>query len=94
MPAWSDIPNLDFTGPEDEAGMRASIASIHALIAHEVGAAPDARVVLGGFSQGAGLSLLMGLTAEKRFAGLAVLSGRLPIRDVVKAVRAIHFSFP
>lgn len=38
------------------------------------------RIVLAGFSQGAVLSLVTGLTAENDLAGLVILSGYMPIK--------------
>ncbi|KAJ7170780.1 Alpha/Beta hydrolase protein [Mycena crocata] len=87
MPAWHDFYNFEFTGPEDEGGMHASAAGVAALVSL---VSDPSRVVLGGFSQGGGLSLLTGLTAPQRLAGLAILSGRLPIRDTVKEKASEH----
>ncbi|KAJ6609243.1 Alpha/Beta hydrolase protein [Mycena sp. CBHHK59/15] len=89
MPAWSDIYTFDFTGTEDERGMFASVAAVEAVV--ERAGTGAASTVLGGFSQGGGIALLAGLTrAGGALAGLAVLSGRLPIRDRVKAMAAPH----
>lgn len=52
---------------------------------------PAERIVLGGFSQGAGMSLLTGLTTERRLAGLAILSGWLPLRFKIKAVSVLEW---
>ncbi|KAJ1727759.1 hypothetical protein H4S06_000215 [Coemansia sp. BCRC 34490] len=85
MPSWYDIKSLEkIAGDEDEAGMNASMMKINDLIRSEVDAGiPANRIVLGGFSQGAALTLFTGLQSERRFAGLAVLSGYLPIRDKI-----------
>jgi len=45
------------------------------------------RIVLGGFSQGATMSLLTGLTGERKLAGLAILSGWLPLQKKLHDVR-------
>lgn len=42
---------------------------------------PIDRIVLGGFSQGAGLALLTALLANRRIGGLVVLSGFLPLQN-------------
>ena len=65
---------------EDEAGLRASQADVAALIDREAtrGIAPG-RVVLMGFSQGCAMTLLTGLRYPERLAGLACLSGYLPL---------------
>ncbi|KAF8213701.1 Phospholipase/Carboxylesterase-domain-containing protein [Mycena galopus ATCC 62051] len=93
MRAWFDVYNVQFEGAEDEAGMFESIGSIKQLINQEVasGIAPS-RIVLAGFMQGAALTLLTGLTTQKRLAGLAILSGRLPICRKVKELAPAHAS--
>ncbi|GAA5919490.1 hypothetical protein JCM1841_002232 [Sporobolomyces salmonicolor] len=79
MPAWMDVKRFG-AGPEDEdlPGMLASIESLNTLIAKEVAAGiPSEKVVVGGFSQGAVISLLTGLTSQRKLAGICVLSGFL-----------------
>ena len=62
--------------------------SLKMLIKAEIDSGTDAsRIVLGGFSQGACMSLLTGLTGEKKLAGVAVLSGWLPLKDKFKSVK-------
>ncbi len=39
---------------------------------------PDRKLILGGFSQGAGLSTLLGILAPRRYTGLLLMSGRIP----------------
>lgn len=67
--------------------MLETMGQLNQLITAEVdaGIAPE-RIVLGGFSQGAAMSLLAGLTSERHLAGVAVLSGWLPLREKFKAV--------
>ena len=81
MPAWYDIFGLDAAERrEDEAGLRASQAQVEALIAREKSRGVQAaRVVLAGFSQGCALALGAGLRYPQRLAGLAGLSGYLPL---------------
>ena len=45
------------------------------------------RIVLAGFSQGSVITLLTGLTARHRLAGLVVLSGFMPLRSKLASVR-------
>ena len=45
---------------------------------------PANRVVLGGFSQGAAISLYTGLTGKFLLAGVVAMSGYLPCRDTIK----------
>jgi predicted esterase len=69
--------------------MLRSVGDISTLITEEVQSGTDPnRIVLGGFSQGASMSLLTGLTSEKKLAGLAVLSGWLIMKDKIKGVGA------
>ena len=67
--------------------MLKSSQRLNELITAETDAGLDAsRIVLGGFSQGGAMSLLTGLTSERKLAGLAVLSGFLPLHHKFKAV--------
>ncbi|ORY89695.1 Phospholipase/carboxylesterase/thioesterase [Leucosporidium creatinivorum] len=84
--AWFDILRSNHAertqdGTEDEAGMAESLADLSALIRAEREAGiPSERIVLGGFSQGAALAMLAGLTGEDRVGGVASLSGYLPLQ--------------
>ena len=76
---------------EDETGLMASreylISLIDDLVASGV---PEKRIVLGGFSQGHAMALLLGLTSQKyagRLGGLVGLSGYLPLADRIEALR-------
>ncbi|MCB1998725.1 MAG: carboxylesterase [Burkholderiaceae bacterium] len=88
MRAWYDILGTDLVRREDEAGLRASIAAVHALLDREVsrGVAPQ-RIVLAGFSQGCAITLGAGLRYPQRLAGLAGLSGYLPLAASTAAER-------
>ncbi|KAG6841823.1 hypothetical protein C0991_006230 [Blastosporella zonata] len=93
MPSWFDIYSFGFDTDEDEAGMLQSARLINQLITTEVESGTDpSRIVLGGFSQGATMSLLTGLTGERKLAGIAVLSGWLPIRNKFKSLVSSHAS--
>lgn len=82
-----DIYSFGFDTEEDEMGMLQSARLINQLITAEVDSGTDpSRIVLGGFSQGAAMSLLTGLTGERKLAGIAALSGWLPLRSKFKAV--------
>ena len=82
-----DIKSFDFNAEEDEKGMLESSRQLNELISAEIDAGLDAsRIVLGGFSQGGAMTLLTGLTSERKLAGLAVLSGFLPLHHKFKAV--------
>jgi phospholipase/carboxylesterase len=75
MRAWYDIIALDRRGPEDEPGIRASQATIDALIQRENarGIASE-RIVLAGFSQGGAMALFAGTRYPHRLAGIMGLS--------------------
>jgi phospholipase/carboxylesterase len=80
MRAWYDILGSDIAKREDEAGLRESIAYIHTLLDREAAlGVPSSRTVLAGFSQGCAITLGAGLRYGQRLAGLAGLSGYLPL---------------
>ena len=93
MRAWYDIypgtgPSDPFSRQEDEAGLRDSFAGIHALLDREVARGVSAgRIVLAGFSQGSAITLGAGLRYGHRLAGLAGLSGYLPLASHTAAER-------
>jgi phospholipase/carboxylesterase len=89
MRAWYDILGADLVRREDEAGLRASVLEVEALIARErERGVPANRIVLAGFSQGCAMTLLTGLRHRERLAGLAGLSGYLPLADTTAAERS------
>ncbi|QIX00554.1 hypothetical protein AMS68_006071 [Peltaster fructicola] len=94
-PFPSDRPELE--DPEDEDGMLLSIAYIESLIdACIKKGIPAQRIVLGGFSQGCALSLLLDLTSKKyagRLAGIAGLMGYVPLGKRLQDLRA-HAGLP
>ena len=89
MPAWYDILGLDLVRREDEKSLRASAAELQALIAREIArGVPASRIVLAGFSQGCAMTLLAGLRAPQRLAGLLGMSGYLPLAATTAAERS------
>ncbi len=66
--------------PEGMAEARGQLIALLDAVRDELGVA-DERVVLGGFSQGAMLSLDVALRTERAFAGLLLLSGTLLARQ-------------
>lgn len=67
--------------------MLESIYTIDQLILTEVNEGIDpSRIILGGISQGAALSMLAGLTINTQIGGLVVFSGRLPLQEKFKTV--------
>ncbi|KPV72599.1 uncharacterized protein RHOBADRAFT_32247 [Rhodotorula graminis WP1] len=94
MTSWFDIQQIDPRAgllAEDDAGMLSSVRTLSALISDEVDAGiPSHRVLVGGFSQGAVISYLTGLTSERRLAGVVALSGFLGMAGKVKAMMTDH----
>lgn len=78
MPSWFDLDDLPVTAatPDDLDGLTASTARIHRMIDEEVARGTHPlRIVLGGFSQGAALSLYAGLRYAQPLGGIILLSG-------------------
>ncbi|KAF9780322.1 Phospholipase/carboxylesterase [Thelephora terrestris] len=91
MPGWFDILSFDFKGPEDETGILYSRDAFNNLIEQEIKEGiPADRIVIGGFSQGAAMTLVTGLTTPHKLAGLTILSGWFAIRGKVKELLGQH----
>jgi len=89
MRAWYDILGADLARREDEPGLRTSITQVQALLDREAARGiPPERTVLMGFSQGCAMTLLAGLRAPQRLAGLVGLSGYLPLAATTAAERS------
>lgn len=89
MRAWYDILGMDLVNREDEAGLRLSMGAVEALLAREKERGiPAGRIVLAGFSQGCAMALLTGLRHKERLAGIAGLSGYLPLAQSTIAERS------
>ncbi|KAF9286815.1 hypothetical protein BGZ88_008881 [Linnemannia elongata] len=85
-PAWYDIKSLSTIQHEqDEQGLLRSRQQVMELVREEVdkNKIPANRIVLGGFSQGCVLSLLVALTSEYKFAGVTALSGYVPLHTKI-----------
>jgi phospholipase/carboxylesterase len=86
MRAWYDITGgegeeeVEGEQREDEIGLRESRRLVDALLEREQARGmPASRIVLMGFSQGCAMALLAGLRHGERLAGVAGLSGYLPL---------------
>jgi len=90
MRAWYDILGSEMQGREDEPGLRQSRAAIEELLVREEQerGMPSERIVLAGFSQGCAMALLAGLRHGPRLAGIAGLSGYLPLAKTTAAERS------
>ncbi|GAM17609.1 hypothetical protein SAMD00019534_007840, partial [Acytostelium subglobosum LB1] len=81
MNSWYDIKTLSERGTEDKDDVEKSRAIIEEIIKSEVDAGiPSERIILGGFSQGAALSLYTFYHSQHKMAGCMALSGYLPLR--------------
>lgn len=77
---WYDLRSHTIDENEDVLGIRESAARVSALIDElEANGIPRRRIVLGGFSQGAAISLYAGLRLSAPIGGIAALSGYLPL---------------
>src|SRR5947207_4497853 len=89
MRAWYDVLAGDLRQRQDETGLRQSQAFVEELIAREKerGVAAS-RIVLAGFSQGCAMVLLTGLRHKERLAGIAGMSGYLPLAEMTQKERS------
>ncbi|TCD61322.1 hypothetical protein EIP91_008583 [Steccherinum ochraceum] len=97
MSSWFDIFAFDGSKGDDVQGMQKTVSSLSQLISNEVDSGiPSERIVLGGFSQGAAMTLLTGLTTEWKLGGLVALSGRLPMQKELDSdptlIKNTHFA--
>lgn len=85
MRAWFDIVSLDRHGPHDERGLRASVATLDALIEREIARGiPSEKIVLAGFSQGGAVATYAAMKYPASLAGLLALSTYLPLPAAVQ----------
>lgn len=78
--AWYDIRSDRIDENEDRLGIEASAERIARLIdGIAATGVPYERIILGGFSQGAAISLHTGLRLRRRLGGIVALSGYLPL---------------
>lgn len=84
--AWFDLRDKDFRVHEDEQGIMDSSGYLTDLIEEQASSGvPTERVVVSGFSQGGALALRVGTTLQARVAGIAALSGWLPLAKRTQA---------
>ena len=86
MRAWYDVLSLDRSGPQDEAGIRESAASLLQLIDLEKarGVATN-RIVIAGFSQGGAIAMHAAMRFPEALAGLMALSAWMPLESTIDA---------
>ncbi|GLC35944.1 hypothetical protein PLESTB_000521800 [Pleodorina starrii] len=80
MPGWYDIASLeDIQGGEDAAGLQESQRYVEELIQKEIAAGvPSSKIVVGGFSQGGAVALMM-LRSNIQLGGVVALSAYVPL---------------
>lgn len=90
MPAWYDITDMDLMQRrQDVKGIKASAASVTALIAREVArGVPEERIVLAGFSQGGAMALYTGLRHPRKLGAIIAMSSYLIMAEELAAERA------
>lgn len=90
MPSWYDIPPLDHltdSKKQDEPGLRETITKIDSLIQAEIDSGiPENKVVVAGFSQGGAVSAYLGLTTDRKLAGVGCLSTYVPLHHQFPSV--------
>jgi phospholipase/carboxylesterase len=76
---WFDITSTPVTPGRMHEGLAESVALVHDVFRKaEASGIPAHRIVVAGFSQGAALALVAGLTYERPLAGICSFSGWLP----------------
>lgn len=85
MPAWYDIKQTDLGIEHDREGIATSTRDIQMLIEQEqMRGISSERIILAGFSQGAAMSLHIGLSQSPALAGIIALSGYLLLPEETK----------
>ena len=85
-----DICSLSNLDKEDFKGLDSSRSTVESLLTAEMAAGtPSRRILLGGFSQGAAVSLFTGLQFAHPLGGILALSGYLPYNQPDKPLGAI-----
>jgi len=77
MPAWYDITDLSRSNGVDWDSVTTTREYVRKLLLAEHERAPDLPIFLGGFSQGAAISLHTGFDSPVRLKGIIALSGYL-----------------
>lgn len=79
MRAWFDVTALDESAEIDVEGVLQSQQTINELINTEIANGINSNsIILAGFSQGAALAMVTGLSYDKPLGGLIALSGFMP----------------
>ena len=102
-PAWyvqsrltpKSAPRPELEDDEDEDGMLQSVKYVESLISDLIknDSIPIERIVVGGFSQGMAISLLLSLVSAKytgKLGGMLAVCGYLPVEKRIAALRTDH----
>jgi predicted esterase len=83
MPAWYDLKGLSESSEEDTKGFQETMNNLREIIKNEMEEhnIPSNRIMIGGFSQGGSCALYLGLTYEKKLAGVLGMSTFLLQRE-------------
>eukprot|EP01133_Synstelium_polycarpum_P013337 gene13337-15684_t len=93
--AWFDITSLSVGGKEDQVNLEKNRAQINEIIQSEIKAGiPADRIMLGGFSQGAALSLYSAYQSDVKLAGCVMMSGFAPSTSLPQKMRPDNKSIP
>lgn len=87
-PESAELQNLSNVY-EDEPGMIVSAQGINSIIKWELEMNPGLtreNIILTGYSEGAVMSLLLGLSSSVKFGGLGIFAGYLPLRSIIHRV--------
>lgn len=92
VPQWFDV--FEVGNPharQDEDGFWASVAEISSLIDQEIARGiPPEKIIVGGFSQGAAVSLGVAATYKKKIGGFLIMSGFFPAKNSVASKLTEH----
>jgi len=96
MRGWFDIYGFSIDSKVDETGIQQSAQWVGELIQHEEDRGiPSNQILLAGFSQGAVMATIAGLTYSKPLAGIIALSGCLPLADeIIKQGNTVNKTIP
>jgi phospholipase/carboxylesterase len=86
MPGWFDIFEFgNDNAKQDIAGFMKSVDIVKSLVKEQIdNNIPPEKVIIGGFSQGAALSLATAATMDYKIGGVIALSGFCPIPSTVE----------
>jgi phospholipase/carboxylesterase len=96
MRAWYDIYELSSLAKVDKAGIANSVKLVNELIEKEISKGISSEnIFLAGFSQGAVIALITGLTYPAPLAGVIALSGYFPLAaDTLKTAAPANKTLP